>query len=211
MERPILFSGKMVKAILEGRKSQTRRVMKPQPKGLTGAGSLWFDPPYKGLIYDNNEGQPSLLALSPYGRPGDRLWVRETFSGRRTIDGRLHYDLPVLYKADGVLADASCGWKPPIFMPRWASRITLEITKVRVERLADISEDDAVKEGVDFFQVSPDGNGCFKESFKILWDSINGKKYPWDSNPWVYVIEFAYSGSNADKDTSRSASLKSSR
>lgn len=230
-ERPILYNGEMVRAILDGRKTMTRRVVKQQPIGLTGAGSLWFNPPYKGLIYDNNEGQPDLIRRCPYGQPGDRLWVRETWlqlNGEGSEPDALCYksDDSILWLHDGKLGYQNCKasdlidpgndkWKPSIFMPHWASRVTLEITEVRVERLQEISEEDVEKEGMGYLidngwhrpdciqwpsrydekGVCCEQGGCScpdyydKESFPFLWDSIN-KKYPWESNPWVWVISF---------------------
>jgi hypothetical protein len=168
-DSPILMSGPMAKAILEDRKTMTRRVVKPQPASWVQELSNWYQ-----------DGMPEC----PYGIPGDRLWVRETFSARRTINGKIHNDMPVIYRADGGLADASCGWRPSIFMPRWASRITLEITDVRVERLQEITEEDCISEGLKLLQ------GGIRSEFAVLWDSINGKTYPWASNPWVFVIAF---------------------
>jgi hypothetical protein len=152
-ERGILFSAPMVRAILEGRKTQTRRVVKNQVRrdGYT----------------------------CPYGKPGDVLWVRETWCGDR-FNG-------VGYRA----TDAQSGpWKPSIFMPRWASRITLEITDVQVERVHDINECDIVAEGIPF---PTDRYVSYEEllaAFRDLWDSINGKTYPWASNPWVWALTF---------------------
>lgn len=196
-ERPILFSGPMVRAILEGRKTQTRRVIKPQPVGKTDA--QWID----------------YLAKKPY-RTGDRLWVRETFaleSDYEFPDEKLiPTDRPVKkesapdegewhtwahYKATDPIPElccdsdrcAQCGddgngfgphWRPSIHMPRWASRITLEITNVRVERIRDITDRDIRAEGYD-------GDFC-NSRFSDSWNEI----YPgsWDRNDWVWVIEF---------------------
>jgi hypothetical protein len=170
-QHPILFSTPMVQAILDGRKTMTRRVMKVQPEAFCG-----------GVM------RP-LLTTCPYGWIGDRLWVRETWQqGQRNGS-----DLVLFYKASHEKeVDEDIKWKPSIFMPRWASRITLEITGVRVERLQEIKEKDAKAEG------SPTLKGCqhtlkgyrYLLSFERLWDSINGKKYPWSSNPWVWVIKF---------------------
>ncbi len=172
-ERPILFGAAMVRAILEGRKTQTRRAMKPQPAELRDI-----------------KGQDC-----PYGRQGERLWVRETFC----VD---EDDQPVvLYRATD---HESCGqpWRPAIFMPRSASRITLEITAVRVERLQDISEEDAKAEGAEFgFCVGRDFHepcdpedavaSSYKQGFAFLWDSINAKRgLGWEANPWVWVVKF---------------------
>jgi hypothetical protein len=169
-ERPILFSGPMVRAILEGRKTITRRVLKLQD----------YD---GGNCYETRDGiLRDILSLCPYGIPGDRLWVRETWAdpcGKR---------IPV-YRADEATAYQNVKWRPSIFMPRWASRITLEITRVRVERLQDITEKDAISEGV----LSSDYDKTYRYAFSVLWDSINGPKYPWSDNPWVWVIDLRYS------------------
>jgi hypothetical protein len=174
-ERPILFSGEMVRAILDGRKTQTRRVVKPKPDDS----GLW-----------NND-------KCPYGKPGDRLWVRETFF----VDGPR-----IQYRADHHGAPKETIWKPSIFMPRHASRILLEIADVRCERLRDISEADAIAEGVASFRPVP-GDGdpetlyanymnkgrlSYRKayfSFMTLWQSINGPE-SWNANPWVWVITF---------------------
>lgn len=216
-ERPILFSGEMVKAILEGRKTMTRRV-----------NSI-------GEYYISDK-------KCPYGVVGDRLWVRETwqsffpeevtqnhqqgprsFSGVPAETAKVHY-MFFYYRADGEAPDdpkyGKAVWRPSIFMPRWASRITLEVTDVKVERLQDITEEDAEKEGIpneypmsDIYCYHCGGRGLIKthhretlgameidcpycdtavKRFATLWDSINGKKpgKTWKDNPWVWVVEF---------------------
>lgn len=180
-ERPILFSAPMVRAILEGRKTQTRRVMKPQP--------------YKPS--DSNEYAIKSL-VSPFGQPGDRLWVRETWSLCQSED-KCPVEDKVAYMADlkdwkGVYPYGWSGkWSPSIHMPRWASRILLEITDVRVERLQDISNDDVRAEGVEC--PYPPEVYCekgYQDHFRELLatihkpDSLNG----WKANPWVWVITF---------------------
>lgn len=182
-ERPILFKGEMVNAILDGRKTQTRRVIKPQPN----------------CVHDNHRWVwlKEKWVDCPYGQPGDRLWVRETFCdlGAGTIPGRILYrasfndlDLEMFHQS----GHGSPIWHPSIFMPRWASRITLEIVNVRVERVQDISIADCVAEGIkdsnDLKYLA--GSGIEKTEYCLLWDKINGKTYPWQSNPWVWVIEF---------------------
>ena len=177
-ERPILFSGEMVRAILEGRKTQTRRIVK--------------------------DGTPDDWNACPYGVIGDRLWVRETWRLWDVLENYVggQNTATVQYKAgplgsDRVLtvSDEQRGnlsnlendrWRPSIFMPRWASRITLEITGVRVERLQEITEKDALAEGVGY-AITRD---CKVPQFARLWDQINGKHAPWESNPWVWVVEF---------------------
>jgi hypothetical protein len=176
-ERPILFKPEMVRAILEGRKTQTRRVVKGiQIDGLMAAAAVTL--------------RPSLaISLCPYGVVGDRLWVREVWSiAEKKFDPEVSR---IVYRADGVdpLPDATgrARWRPSIHMPRAASRLTLEVTEVRIERLHDISEEDARAEG-----VRPDPfrrTYTAINSFHVLWIDINGID-SWDSNPWVWVICF---------------------
>ena len=190
-ERPILFSGPMVRAILEGRKTMTRRVV----RDLVSVEHLGARhvPMVKhcGNWYLPHE-------RSPYGQPGDRLWVRETFSDTWELGD---YPGEPFYKAtyldDWKSHDPqnwAVKWRPSIFMPRSSSRILLEVTAVRVERVQDISERDATAEGC---IASNDDltDGYFdipaRSSFETLWDSINASRgYGWDSNPWVWVVEF---------------------
>lgn len=217
-ERPILFSGAMVNAILEGRKTQTRRVMKPEPN------LSWMNTSSRmGGSYSGSDARPGYNERGecwyfwipgaasgewkcPYGKPGDRLWVREAFYCN---DYRYPNAEPselleeMTYRADH---EAPCRceepldghWKPSIHMPRWASRITLEITNVRVERLNAISWDDIVAEGIsDTFLPGYDrtertfnGFVLLRDRFVDLWNGINGKKHPLASNPFVWVVEF---------------------
>ena len=192
-ERPILFSAPMVRAILAGTKMQTRRVVKPQPTegGLewaTACGgdfAAWQDPLL--LLDEHSEDGGPCQRQCPYGQPGDRLWVRESFCPIYPQDphynsGRpIEYDYRATYKHGDRLGDligAKKKWKPSIHMPRAASRITLEVTDVRVERLGDVSESDARAEGVQSVA-----------EFKELWASINGPS-SWGANPWVWVVSF---------------------
>ena len=189
-ERPILFKGEMVRKILSGEKTQTRRVVKRQP--IVGIEPCGWSGTGWGLT--RPDGGCSCRPVScPYGSPGDRLWVRETWSPRTDVDPAKKLTKAqryVRYRADADdLANewhSYDGWKPSIHMPRWASRITLEITGVRVERLQEISEEDARAEGVGqrFTRMT------WRGGFAFLWDQINGKRAPWASNPWVWVIEF---------------------
>jgi len=198
-EHPILFSTDMVKAILEGRKTMTRRVIKPQPTdaGLEfataceGEFSAWQD---DGLNLDEHseDGGPC-QRICPYGQVGDRLWVRETFV-------LTNYQTPV-YRADfkdvngyywsSIASDPKdVKWKPSIYMPRWASRINLEITEIRVERVQEISEEGAKAEGIEALKPSM---CCYtnRYCFEVLWESINAKRgYSWEANPWVWCISF---------------------
>lgn len=172
-ERPILFSTPMVRAILDGRKTQTRRVVKGVHRSLLEG----FSPEY--VADDGN--------YPPYGQVGNVLWVRETWS--TSARGWI-------YKADNpnALDNAlALRWKPSIFMPKKACRLRLLIKSIRIERLQKITEEDALAEGV--YQRAEEVNGgvCYLETaryaFRTLWDSINGKG-SWDNNPWVWVIEF---------------------
>nr|WP_277755926.1 hypothetical protein [Rosenbergiella epipactidis] len=199
----------MVRAILDGSKTQTRRVMKVQPV-LNGSfyevfGAGWSE----GIRSVPAVAGHSLPANCPFGQVGDRLWVRETFTGHYLDDDQIQdikdgrdraIDL-FEYRADYPNgSEAAEGWTPSSQMPRWASRITLEITDIRVERLRAISEGDAVKEGVppagDLLPNYPDTyltpKGDFataKVAFQRLWESIYGQD-GWQSNPFVWVVEF---------------------
>jgi hypothetical protein len=199
-ERPILFSGEMVRAILEGRKTMTRRVVKDPictNKEIYGEDG--------GLTWYGNFG---LRKPCKFGAVGDRLWVKETFC-QPTFEEKCFYraDMPIHIdrKESGLnedidFVDSDFKWKPSIFMPRWASRITLEIVSVRVERLQDITEKDAKEEGIKQVTCGLDET-CFeyarnenaystaKQAFEALWKKINGAE-SWVANPWVWVIEF---------------------
>lgn len=185
-EKPILFSAPMVRAILDGRKTQTRRVVK---KAIPD--ESFINAPYNGFAFVGqfNGGTYTVPFLCPYGQPGDRLWVRETWQTYKEFDRVRPNDISnqseIQYPA------TYDGWdsrkRPSIHMPRWASRITLEITNVRVERLQDITDADALAEGVD--QTNTSIGGYATERFKRLWQSINGQG-SWAANPWVWVIEF---------------------
>jgi hypothetical protein len=210
-DKPILFNTDNVKAILADRKTQTRRVMKPQPE-LYPPGWL-----YGGEYYMDDAAMQSYLFHDVYGNSGspygsayadgtsDALWVRETcklfsLSGAGTEASPC--ELTVKYKAGNgiktVPLPQSHGlsfekWRPSIFMPRWASRITLRVTAVRVERVQDISRPDVHAEGVlcQYCKMQQ-GDICnCTDAFSHLWDSINAKRgHPWQSNPWVWVVEF---------------------
>jgi hypothetical protein len=163
-ERPIPFSGPMVRAILEGRKTQARIVMTPQPERFT-------------LKSD-------FIGICPYGQPGDMLWVRESWAPAHFTLDHQNY----AYRADGEFPGVD-RWRPLILMPRHVSRITLELTGVRVERVQDIKHRDALAEGVAYDVSQLDGAPV--QRFKSLWDSTNGKSgHGWNVNPLVWVIEF---------------------
>ena len=241
-ERPIIFTGEMIRAILDGRKTQTRRVMKYQPPEPPEIKSATMTPDGNGVYIDSVGGNRSRFCVRcPYGVPGDRLWVREThwqFGEYR------HYDVPgasqkyldsingwhciptasrdtIQYCADGELDKErheskkgydNCYWRkrPSIHMPRRASRITLEVTDVRVERVQGISREDARAEGITeylhemrFADESKvpcldavelhDGwrNQSDVGNFQRLWDGINAKRgFGWNVNPWVWVVGF---------------------
>lgn len=192
-ERPILFSAPMVRAILGGAKTQTRRVMKPQPRPTDGWDWSWPLPGRNITAGTMNcwrdDQKPTLFPYCPYGRPGDRLWVKETWAQVSTGEGTHS----LVYRAD---SEAQVRWRSSIFMPRWASRISLELTDIRVERLQAISDADCEIEGV---RPSVDGTGKdwrddetgWRRTYRQLWDSLNAKRgHGWDTNPWVWVIEF---------------------
>lgn len=202
-ERPILFSAPMVRAILEDRKTQTRRVVKPAP--------TMVDERAKKIV--PFAGPAELIVAQrrcPYGVPGDRLWVRERHAfndvSREAKNGEgwpRQWWVNVEY-ADGfervMLVDkkpkqtrerGELGWRPSIHMPRWASRINLEVTGVRVERLQDIqfNEADAIAEGAQRARISERAEFSATEDFKNIWHNINGAE-SWAANPWVWVVEF---------------------
>lgn len=215
-ERPILFSAPMVRAILEGRKTQTRRIVK-HPEYF---GCLTGDCPHWGWVECERDIASRFVPDCPYGKPGDRLWVKETFwtqdfTGRFVdMQGRNDnwVDSPSMSNARhrfiayrevwGDKKPPECkSWKPSIFMPRWASRITLEITDVHVERLNDISEEDAKAEGCEPWAYGPDqpmttgelgAASPYRGGYACLWDDINGgnASKTWYANPWVWVVSF---------------------
>lgn len=242
-DRPILFSGPMVRALIEGRKTQTRRVMKrPLPPEDADRVFTWFAPPdvpiegipyqwaQSGLWADQHmAGEPGENGykggykryVGPlFCRPGDRLWVKETW---RPLPGFSNWDLRIRYAVDDaelLLEDgdvdtgdwnwpkaANTGNVSPLFMPRWASRLTLTVTAVRVQRVQEISEADAIAEGCrPFFDYdnpdmvpTPDGFDDIEmaplrtpvEAFGQLWNSLNAKRgFGWDVNPWVVALTF---------------------
>jgi hypothetical protein len=218
-ERPIIFSASMVRAILEGRKTQTRRPVKWP--AWTNPSSHW--PPLVkklGLAF-YEDGRMVKRFRCPYGQPGDRLWVRETWahyqtvnharlSGGRAIsevsdgragyradghesigDFRRHVELMGGASLEAIEINGDC-WRPSIHMPRWASRLTLEVSGVRVERVRDISDEDVMAEGVEPDRCTDHPRGVYYTAFAPRWDAIYGKKpgQDWASNPWVWVVEF---------------------
>ena len=230
-ERPIIFSAPMVRAILAGTKTQTRRAVKPQPIGkqrlIEGLAHVTkgMNPADDGAVwYVGDCVGPGVEVRCPYGAPGDRLWVRETFycdhkfypegtpanvywdgdkARKSHTPEQIEHERKEMrelldFRADGEPEwEGSIGtpWRPSIHMPRWASRITLEVVGVRVERLQEITEADVRAEGVDELLI--DGRAyaikCRSSAmlgFSQLWDSINAKRHPWTSNPFVWVVEF---------------------
>ncbi len=195
-ERPILFSGPMVRALLAGTKTQTRRVVKPQPPGL------WMKP--ETAVITDHHGRwafsriaPNGMAVAwprgsesikcPYGIPGDTLWVREAFAPRYFDDGSSAYRADWNARGEDVVPEPK--WKPSIHMPRWASRITLRVTDVRVQRVRKISERDAQAEGA--AKESGIGGMSYVNGFHRLWGSINAARgYGWDVDPWVWALTF---------------------
>lgn len=221
-ERPILFSGQMVRAILDGRKTVTRRVMRTNHVGYSAFYRWDGEPHRRATMRCANETAPGTSVFcenNRFGVPDDRLWVRETWCYAHPDyhdegEGRRKGDRPVRehpspwwchYAATDDVDEPK--WRPSIYMPRWASRITLEIVDVRVERLHDITEEDARAEGVDWARPEPFGekwddddredprevgygSGSFAlDNFRRLWSSISGAE-SWAANPWVWRIEF---------------------
>lgn len=176
----------MVRAILEGRKTQTRRVVKN---------------PYTPEIHQSDIAPRAFDC--PYGQPGDRLWVRETWQINHVLYDRgpipkaypVEFGEPVdmLYRADGEfweqfeIDEGGSSWRPSIFMPRWASRLLLDVARIRVERAQDISEEDAIAEGMQCAGIPAALTN--RAAFAHLWNQIN-IKHGWESNPWVWVVEF---------------------
>ena len=186
-ERPIILCTEMVRATLEGRKTKTRRVVRelkyylPKTWDIAVPHNMYAEP-YLKIPYQPEGDVIGGRYSCPYGQVGDRLWVRET----GVWDDSKGF---VAYKAN--MPDVNAKWQSPIFMPRWASRITLEITDIRVERLQEITEEDANKEGNPYPDMGGKGSLPPLWWFKKLWDSINAKRgYSWESNPWVWVISF---------------------
>lgn len=222
-DRGVIFTGDSVRGIIAGRKTQTRRLMKPQPELTENAGIAWK----RGLYGMHTDGTPhvtELLKHCPYGVPGDNLWVRETWyddlsppppppaERERHEDGSVE---GIEYRAshDCTNFEAGCPcnpegdgkrseWRSPRYMPRWASRLTLKVTGVRVERVQGISDDDAIAEGVQKSacglwcgrphraQGMPTQHNTPREAFASIWDNINGKRAPWSSNCWCWVVDF---------------------
>lgn len=196
-DKPIIFSGSMVRALLREAeapgtgKTQTRRVLKPQPSGIAQAERI---APKSWRIFPESDRCSIDFKAPPYA-PGDRLWVREAWC--RVSDNPMS-EIATLASGDGIAYRATDDdemsipprWRSPIFMPRWASRLTLTVTNVRVQRLQDISEADAIAEGIDDRDPV-----C---GYSELWDSLHGPD-AWDANPWVAAITFSVTLGNIDQ------------
>jgi hypothetical protein len=225
-ERPIIFSASMVRAILNGTKTQTRRTVQPQPAewlhpmpcpSTTPEG--WQGPLDHSLWAHEGDEHDGESRRCPYGQPGDRLWVRETFAivprtAYRCSEGVQQTLRPdddhdaAIYREGWTRSRGGFRWRPSIHMPRWASRIELKVTGIRVERLQDISEADCIAEGIERgvgfpgwyrYPLPGDAPGLStagkvptaypRLAYRALWASINGPG-AWDANPWVWVVEF---------------------
>lgn len=214
-ERPILFSAPMVSTVIDGTKTQTRRVVKPEGADhlFQFRGKEWLhgaDEPTGEWAWCGSSHVVNKHIYCPYGKPGDRLWVRETWmdltgTGIESRDERgkikryaYGADTPPGSWGDQCRKDYGLKWRPSIHMPRDACRILLEVTGVRVERLQDISEADAMAEGIeksgecnwcDYLDYGYNDFTSARHSYRSLWESINGAG-SWGANPWVWVIEF---------------------
>jgi len=206
-ERPIIMNAESVRAIIGGRKTQTRRVIKPQPP--KGGRVSWLSKDTETKMALDWAWWDALDRIGkcvncPYGQPGDLLWLRETWATTGNFDNYKPSELPLshfsaeshlVYRATAKNSEPYYKWRPSIYMPRWASRITLRVTDVRVERVQEISQEDARAEGCEPWH--PKSNipfrpeGSYRNAFHKLWDEINAERgYSWSSNPWVWVVDF---------------------
>jgi hypothetical protein len=177
----------MVRAILDGRKTQTRRVIKPQVED-----KYWFNKMNHASIWNPRDQLPRFC---PFGQAGDQLWVRETWATlpfyNHIKPSKLISGHKIYYRAKPNINDSHYMWRPSIYMPRWASRITLEIVKVRVERVQEISEDDALAEGCRAWVEGGKETDSTVSDYAQLWNEINlSRGFGWDVNPWVWVLDF---------------------
>lgn len=202
-EYPLIFTAESVRAILSGRKTQTRRVLKnpgfsdsawfsgtTHPRG--DGGIVFGTRPYLRVSYDDEKDMMGERVRVPGPVVGDRIWVKETWAVPGTVarsDDPVWQGMKVAYRAE---LDDGLSWRSPIYMPRWASRLTLEVTEIRIQRLQSITAQDAVQEGIIDTESGWDGNAYYPLArFKSAWDSINAKRgYPWDSNCWVVARTF---------------------
>lgn len=202
-ERPILFNGAMVRAILEGRKTVTRRALikSSQPETIFPSD---FSATEAMVELNSSRFGTTWWKSCPYGKPGDRLWVREAWATDAQVDSVAPRELsqgePLLYPADGTTRQLGCSLitagktRPSIHMPRWACRILLDVTDVRVERLQSITYEQAAAEGIHrhnrMWSATDEGGFCHKypePAFRDLWEITGGD---WSANPWVWVVEF---------------------
>lgn len=201
-DRPIIFSGPMVRALLEGRKTQTRRVLNPQPDLSDDDRVRCVE--WRGTIYSGN-------TRIPYA-PGDRLYVREAHALVPSSAYRMSPGVPYavndedgsqacVYREGWERSQPGTGWRPSIHMPRWASRLTLTVTEVRVQRLQEIREADAMAEGARREDALYHGirghQGTYVEGFESIWNSLHGPD-AWDANPWVVAVTFTVDRRNID-------------
>lgn len=211
-ERPLILNSEMVKAILDGRKTMTRRPVKNIPSWDNNGKDIMSWPLsefYQATEDETNYCKKNHFYLDvqtdvddnsheeikcPFGNPGDRLWVRETWTQIPFADRDGNESDKVIYKADDSVyfsKDAGDKWRPSIHMPRWASRITLEIVNVRVERVQEISFEDIYAEGISLPGIEGESVANRQSAFLAFWNSIYGKgQYAWEKNPFVWVIEF---------------------
>ena len=198
-DKPILFSGPMVRALLEGRKTMTRRTLDPELESSCQAGDI--------LVRWGPQFGGSCARFRPKYAVGDRLWVREGLAADSNDQG---IEWPCYAVDRKAVWPMTAGWRwknkalPSIHMPRWASRLTLIVESVKVERLQDISEEDAIAEGCapDEAGLNPNSIGPAKAIFEQLWNSINGPG-AWDANPWVAAIGFRVIKANIDSAEAR--------
>jgi hypothetical protein len=219
-ERPILFAGPLVRALLDGRKTQTRRLLGREARhvGFIGGSGERDDPARWGYWCEDSWGRWAVLARGldehhahgsvsipcPFGVPGDRLWVRECWGlvrpddptcwHRGSVRGLTRDDLrdwAIAYRADWGANQDACFWRPSILMPRWASRLASPIVDVRVERLQAISEEDARAEGVEpAIDILVGGEPTHRAAFAALWNSLASDGARWSDNPWVWALTF---------------------
>lgn len=191
-DKPIIMSSESVRAIIEGRKVQTRRVIKPQPE--FGVCECLYSPTGFSGTYEDGSCGCSGKALRPPYQFGQKLWVRESFAEHTYFSGT-GISQSAIYKDTLHQLPNGSYWQSPIFMPRWASRITLEVIGIQAQRVQDITPGDYRKEGIGIsFPAdisSLDVEHIYKERWISLWESLNAKRgYSWKSNPWVWVIDF---------------------
>jgi hypothetical protein len=210
--RGIIFTGDEVRATLDGRKSQFRRAMRPQPNGVPIDRSEWpnhsryITRPCPNAWFPFRDEKHVYALKPPFGHVGDQLFVKETWCGGDSVSTDAgSFDVPVMYRADCNDAYAKMRWRSPVHMPQWSSRLTLEVTGVRVQRVTEITEEDAKAEGARPLLLQDGQHGCWQTcaerdgatmhsrtaigEFEKSWDSRN-PKHPWARNPWVWALTF---------------------